>query len=214
MIAFLQLRAALETPETALRDGAVVLAAVEKNDEDAVAALLAQNWPADASTKEGDLALHVAADRGHVAAARALLDGGAAVDAPGGDGATPLMRATAAAQPDVVALLLNRGASVQLQTRPAGALEPWTADRNGAGAARVGSCEATPRNSGSAGRRRRRPGPSHARRGPKRAAGARRELPPRALDAAHRGVRTTRRMRRSCCSLYLVSNSTRPTPTA
>ena len=31
-----QLRAALETPETALRDGAVVLAAVEKNDEDAV----------------------------------------------------------------------------------------------------------------------------------------------------------------------------------
>ncbi len=110
-----QLRAALETPETALRDGAVVLAAVEKNDEDAVAALLAQNWPADASTKEGDLALHVAADRGHVAAARALLDGGAAVDAPGGDGATPLMRATAAAQPDVVALLLNRGASVQLR---------------------------------------------------------------------------------------------------
>ena len=44
-----------------------------------------------------------------------MLDGGAAVDAPGGDGATPLMRATAAAQPDVVALLLNRGASIQLR---------------------------------------------------------------------------------------------------
>ena len=66
-----QLRAALETPETASRDGAVVLAAVENNDGDRIAALLAQNWPADASTKEGDLALHVAADRGHVAAARA-----------------------------------------------------------------------------------------------------------------------------------------------
>jgi len=109
------LRAALETPETAARDGTVVLAAVDKNDGDAVAALLAQGWPADAATKEGDLALHIAADRGNVNAARALLDGGASVNALGGDKATPLMLAVKAAHADVVALLLNKGAEISLR---------------------------------------------------------------------------------------------------
>ncbi len=54
----------------------------------------------------------VAADKGDLAAVRALLEKGAVVDAPTGDGSTALMAASARGHLPVVQLLLGQGADV------------------------------------------------------------------------------------------------------
>jgi len=62
--------------------------------------------------------LHLAAQHGHVAAVRALLDAGAAPSPGVDDGApTPLHLAAAAGHADVVELLLSRGADVAARDR-------------------------------------------------------------------------------------------------
>jgi truncated hemoglobin YjbI len=58
-------------------------------------------------------ALHMAARRGNVAVAEALIEAGAEIDARDGCGDTPLRRAVNCGQPGMVALLLSRGADPQ-----------------------------------------------------------------------------------------------------
>src|SRR5262245_17024121 len=65
----------------------------------------------------GETALHRAASRGHLQAARLLLDRGAKVDAADGEGVTPLVLAAYRGHTDVVKLLLERGAYVNAQER-------------------------------------------------------------------------------------------------
>ena len=58
-------------------------------------------------------ALHMAARRGNVLVAEALLDCNADLEAQDGDGDTPLRRAVNCGKAEVAAFLLSRGADVQ-----------------------------------------------------------------------------------------------------
>lgn len=64
-----------------------------------------------------DYPLHKIAFWGDVESARVLLDHGAHIDALGEDGDTPLHRAVAAGQDEMVQLLLARGADPTLRNR-------------------------------------------------------------------------------------------------
>lgn len=75
-------------------------------------------------------ALHMAARRGAVAVAAALLDCGAEIEARDGRGDTPLRRAVNCGQPAVAALLLARGAD--RQARGSRGLTPYLAARGSA----------------------------------------------------------------------------------
>ncbi len=80
------------------------------------------------SSKGGLTALLHAARQGHLAAARALIDGGANVNAvSGGDGTSPLLMATINGQFDMAMLLLDRGADPNLAARVNGATPLWSA---------------------------------------------------------------------------------------
>jgi ankyrin repeat protein len=80
------------------------------------------------SSKGGLTALLHAARQGHLAAARALIDGGANVNAvSGGDGTSPLLMATITGQFDMAMLLLERGADPNLAARVNGATPLWSA---------------------------------------------------------------------------------------
>lgn len=80
------------------------------------------------SSKGGLTALLHAARQGHLAAARALIDGGANVNAvSGGDGTSPLLMATINGQFDMAMLLLERGADPNLAARVNGATPLWSA---------------------------------------------------------------------------------------
>ncbi|KAH8052213.1 hypothetical protein JL722_10313 [Aureococcus anophagefferens] len=79
---------------------------------DATRAFLPNTEPANGATP-----LHAAAENGHAAAARALLDAGAAVDAGFSMvGVSPLHLAAQYDRPDVAALLLDRGAAVDARS--------------------------------------------------------------------------------------------------
>ncbi len=80
------------------------------------------------SSKSGLTALLHAARQGHLASARALIDGGANVNAvSGGDGTSPLLIATINGQFDMAMLLLERGADPNLAARVNGATPLWSA---------------------------------------------------------------------------------------
>jgi uncharacterized protein len=80
------------------------------------------------SSKGGLTALLHAARQGHLAAARALIDGGANVNAvSGGDGTSALLMATINGQFDLAMLLLERGADPNLAARVNGATPLWSA---------------------------------------------------------------------------------------
>lgn len=80
------------------------------------------------SSKGGLTALLHAARQGHLAAATALLDGGANVNgASAGDGTSPLLMATINGQFDMAMLLLDRGADPNLAARVNGATPLWSA---------------------------------------------------------------------------------------
>jgi uncharacterized protein len=66
---------------------------------------------------DGETALHRAASRGHLQAAKLILDRGATVDAADGEGVTPLVLAAYRGHTDVVKLLLERGAFVNAQEK-------------------------------------------------------------------------------------------------
>ena len=77
-----------------------------------VRALVAAGAEVDARDKlQGCTALHMAARRGHVLVAEALLDCGANIEARDKSGDTPLRRAVNCGKPEVAALLLARGAN-------------------------------------------------------------------------------------------------------
>ncbi len=80
------------------------------------------------SSKGGLTALLHAARQGYLPAAKALLDGGANVNAVGaGDGTSPLLMATINGQFDVAMLLLERGADPNLAAGVNGATPLWSA---------------------------------------------------------------------------------------
>ena len=80
------------------------------------------------ATKGGLSALLHAARQGHIAAARALLDGGAPIDQPGaGDATTPLLMAVINGQFDMAMLFIQRGAKPNLAAGGNGATPLWAA---------------------------------------------------------------------------------------
>ncbi|HMJ84915.1 MAG TPA: ankyrin repeat domain-containing protein [Vicinamibacterales bacterium] len=80
------------------------------------------------ATKGGLTALLHAARQGHVAAARALLDGGAPIDQPGaGDATTPLLMSVINGQFDMAMLFLQRGANPNLAAAGNGVTPLWAA---------------------------------------------------------------------------------------
>ena len=80
------------------------------------------------SSKGGLTALLHAARQGYLPAARALIDGGADVNAVGaGDGTSPLLMAAINGQFDLAMLLLERGADPNLAAKVNGATPLWAA---------------------------------------------------------------------------------------
>ena len=80
------------------------------------------------ATKGGLTALLHAARQGHVAAARALLDGGAPIDQPGaGDATTPLLMSVINGQFDMAMFFLQRGANSNLAAAGNGVTPLWAA---------------------------------------------------------------------------------------
>jgi Ankyrin repeats (3 copies)/Ankyrin repeat len=78
----------------------------------AVSALIGAGADPDQPGGEGrQTPLHVAARRGNVGVAAALLDGGAGINQPDAYGVTPIQRATNCRQRAVITLLLARGAT-------------------------------------------------------------------------------------------------------
>jgi uncharacterized protein len=80
------------------------------------------------ATKGGLTALLHAARQGHLEAARALLDGGAAIDQTGaGDATSPLLMAVINGQFDLAMFLIERGADPNLAAAGNGATPLWAA---------------------------------------------------------------------------------------
>ena len=80
------------------------------------------------ATKGGLTALLHAARQGHLAAARALLDGGTPIDQPGaGDATTPLLMSVINGQFDMAMLFLQRGANPNLAAAGNGVTPLWAA---------------------------------------------------------------------------------------
>ena len=80
------------------------------------------------ATKGGLTALLHAARQGHLAAARALLDGGAPIDQPGaGDATTPLLMSVINGQFDMAMFFLQRGANPNLAAAGNGVTPLWAA---------------------------------------------------------------------------------------
>ncbi|HEX6215564.1 MAG TPA: ankyrin repeat domain-containing protein, partial [Vicinamibacterales bacterium] len=80
------------------------------------------------ATKGGMTALLHAARQGYIAAAEALLDGGANIDQQNaGDGTTPLLTAIINGQFDMAMLLINRGADPNLVAKNNGVSPLWAA---------------------------------------------------------------------------------------
>jgi ankyrin repeat protein len=89
--------------------------------EGCVRLLLEHGADAKAKTDAGLTALHYAAFKGNLAMVRLLLEAGAPVNVADDRGLTPLMMAanSKSEDPDVVRLLLDRGAGTQAKTTSA-----------------------------------------------------------------------------------------------
>jgi ankyrin repeat protein len=90
-----------------------LMEAVRRPDREIARLLLERGAKPNVQNENGDTAIVFAANEGDVALVAALLDHGA--DINGGTGWTPLMEAAYCGYPDVVRLLLKRGAPVNLQ---------------------------------------------------------------------------------------------------
>ena len=102
--------------------GDELLEAARDGDAAALRALLRAGADANAARGDGITALHLAAEHGHVEAARALLDAGAATGAGTRIGRyTPLHLAARAGHGEVVVLLLESGADARAATTTSGA---------------------------------------------------------------------------------------------
>ena len=74
--------------------------------------------------------LHYAASKAQVETARMLIGRGAIINAPGPDGTTPLMMAALSGQPDIVHLLLSKGADPAMINAAHETAADWARKRN------------------------------------------------------------------------------------
>ena len=127
--------ALLNRPETNPNVGGVegrpvLLAYVWRDNKKATERLLALGADLKSQDKDGDTALHGAAETGNVEIMRLLLDKGADLNAKNKQGGTPLMWAAVFGNDDAVRLLLSRGADASLKDNDGITALEWASRNN------------------------------------------------------------------------------------
>ena len=107
----------------------ILLAYVWRDNKKATERLLALGANVNLRDKDGDTALHGAAETGNVEIMRMLLDKGASPDTRNNQGGTPLMWAAVFGNDDAARLLLSRGANPSLKDNDGITALQW-AERN------------------------------------------------------------------------------------
>ena len=105
----------------------ILLAYVWRDNQKATERLLALGANVNLQDKDGDTALHGAAETGNVEIIRMLLDKGANPNAKNQQGGTPLMWAAVFGNGDAVRLLLSRGANASLKDNDGITALEWAA---------------------------------------------------------------------------------------
>lgn len=108
----------------------VLLAYVWRDNQKATERLLALGANVNLEDKDGDTALHGAAETGNVEIIRMLLDKGANINAKNKQGGTPLMWAAVFGNDDAVRLLLSRGANASLKDNDGITALEWAGRNN------------------------------------------------------------------------------------
>lgn len=90
------------------------MVATRANKPAIVDMLVAHNARLDATDKEGNTALHWAADAGHVSIARSLVDAGIDIDMQNRQGLTPLLMAVRGGNLNMVRALIAAGADPRM----------------------------------------------------------------------------------------------------
>jgi len=108
----------------------VLLAYVWRDNKKATERLLALGADVKLQDKDGDTALHGAAETGNVEIMRMLLDKGADPNAKNKQGGTPLMWAAVFGNDDAVRLLLSRGADASLKDNDGITALEWASRNN------------------------------------------------------------------------------------
>lgn len=108
----------------------VLLAYVWRDNQKATERLLALGADVSLQDKDGDTALHGAAETGNVEILRMLLDKGADINAKNKQGGTPLMWAAVFGNDEAARLLLSRGANASLKDNDGITALEWAARNN------------------------------------------------------------------------------------
>lgn len=108
----------------------ILLAYVWRDNQKATERLLALGADVKLQDKDGDTALHGAAETGNVEIIRMLLDKGADINAKNNQGGTPLMWAAVFGNADAVKLLLSRGANASLKDNDGVTALEWASRNN------------------------------------------------------------------------------------
>jgi ankyrin repeat protein len=108
----------------------VLLAYVWRDNKKATERLLALGADVKLVDKDGDTALHGAAETGNVEIMRMLLDKGANPNAKNNQGGTPLMWAAVFGNEDAARLLLSRGADASLKDNDGITALEWASRNN------------------------------------------------------------------------------------
>src|ERR1044072_1059507 len=108
----------------------VLLAYVWRDNKKATERLLALGADVKLVDKDGDTALHGAAETGNVEIMRMLLDKGADPNAKNNQGGTPLMWAAVFGNEDAARLLLSRGADASLKDNDGITALEWASRNN------------------------------------------------------------------------------------
>jgi len=108
----------------------VLLAYVWRDNKKATERLLALGADVKLQDKDGDTALHGAAETGNVEIMRLLLDKGADPNAKNKEGGTPLMWAAVFGNDDAARLLLSRGANASLKDNDGITALEWASRNN------------------------------------------------------------------------------------
>jgi len=108
----------------------ILLAYVWRDNKKATERLLALGADVKLQDKDGDTALHGAAETGNVEIMRMLLDKGADPNAKNKEGGTPLMWAAVFGNDDAARLLLSRGADASLKDNDGITALAWASRNN------------------------------------------------------------------------------------
>ena len=108
----------------------VLLAYVWRDNKKATERLLALGADVKLQDKDGDTALHGAAETGNVEIMRLLLDKGADPNAKNKEGGTPLMWAAVFGNDDAARLLLSRGSNASLKDNDGITALEWASRNN------------------------------------------------------------------------------------